>query len=48
MSNELTYWWSKYMILRALKREYEKEAKNCQYPQILKDEYFDRILDAIK
>jgi hypothetical protein len=48
MSKAITHWWKKYQILRAIKSDYQRESKGCPYPQGLKNEYFDRLLEAIK
>lgn len=44
----LNYWWNKYKRVRDLKNEYLNLSKNCQYPNLLKQEYLDKFMEEIR
>lgn len=47
MSIAITYWWKKYMILRLIKQEYIRASRYTQEPKLLREEYFEKLIEAI-
>jgi hypothetical protein len=49
MSKSITYWWKKYQVLRAIKKQYQKEVKDISVHEInaFKSEYLYKFIKEI-